>query len=310
MQRYILIRLVQAVFALLAVSIIVFGLARAAGNPLDVILPVEAGPEVKERMTKQWGLDRPLYEQYWRFLKNAVQGDFGDSLTKWPNRGAMDLIGERWANSLQLMLTGLFLAATAAVILGVVTATMKDTPVDYIGKLFALFGQSAPSFWIGLMLIWIFAVLLGWFPTSGKGGISHMVLPVITLGAAEVASVMRLMRSAMLDTLDSEYVKLARIKAVPEWKVIWKHCLRNAAIIPITYFGIIAGGLVTGTAIVETVFAWPGMGQLIVEASLARDFQVVQAVAVVVAVGFISINLLVDILYGYMDPRIRAGFAR
>ena len=307
MQRYILIRLVQAIFVLLMVSIIIFGLARAAGNPVDVILPLEAGPEAREKAIKLWGLDKPLPEQYWIFLSNAVQGDFGNSIIKWPGKSAMGLVGERLVNSLQLVLTGLVLAAIMAVILGVVTAAMKDTPVDYIGKIFALIGQSAPAFWIGLILIWVFAVELDWFPTSGKGGIKHMVLPVITLGWFEVASIMRLVRSSMLDTLDSEYVKLARIKGVPEWKVIWKHCLRNAGIAPLTYFGAIAGQLVTGSVIVETVFAWPGIGLLIIQATLIRDFQVVQAVAMVVALGFVMLNLTVDILYGYLDPRIRYG---
>ena len=306
MQRYILIRLVQAIFVLVAVSIIVFVLARLSGNPAFLILPIDAGPEEVERLSKFWGLDKPLHVQYWKFISNAVQGDFGESL-KWPGRTAIGLIGGRLVATLQLTLTALILAAIMAVFFGVVTAVTKDTPIDHLGKVFALLGQSAPTFWIGIMLIWIFAVEIGWLPTSGRGGINHMILPVITLGWFEVAAIMRLVRSSMLDTLDSEYVKLARIKGLREWKVIWKHCLRNAAIAPLTYFGIIAGTLITGSVIVETVFAWPGIGLLAIEAVLGRDFQVVQAVALVFAVGFVMINLTVDILYAYLDPRIRYG---
>lgn len=306
MQRYIAIRLVQAVFVLLAVSVIVFGLARASGNPVVLMLPIDAGPEDYERLTKFWGLDKPLHVQYWKFLTNAVQGDFGESI-KWPGNSAMDMVGSRVVATLQLAGSAMILAALMAVALGVLTAIRKDTPFDYLGKIFALFGQSAPAFWIGIMLIWVFAVELEWFPTSGRGGFSHMVLPVVTMGWFEVAAIMRLVRSSMLDTMDSEYVKLARIKGLPEWKVAWKHCLRNAAIAPLTYFGIIAGALVLGSVIVETVFSWPGLGMLTVEAVLARDFQVVQAVAMVFAVGFIGLNLIVDILYAYLDPRIRYG---
>ena len=306
MQRYIIIRVLQAIFVLFAVSIIVFALARASGNPLILMLPLDAEPEAFEILAKHWGLDQPYYIQYWRFISNAVQGDFGDSF-KWPGHTAVELVSTRLVASLQLVLTALILAAIMAVVLGVITAAAKDTPLDFVGKIFALMGQSAPNFWIGIMLIWIFGVELGLLPTSGRGGISHMILPVITIGWFEVAAIMRLVRSSMLDTLDSEYVKLARIKGVSERRIIWKHCLRNAAIAPLTYFGVIAGALITGSVIVETVFAWPGIGLLAIQAVLARDLQVVQAVAMIFAVGFVSLNLIVDVLYAYLDPRIRYG---
>ena len=245
MQRYILIRVLQAIFVLFAVSIIVFALARASGNPLILMLPLDAEPEAFEILAEHWGLDQPYHIQYWRFISNAVQGDFGDSF-KWPGHTAIGLVSTRLVASLQLILTALILAAIMAVVLGVITAAAKDTPLDFVGKIFALMGQSAPNFWIGIMLIWIFGVELGLLPTSGRGGISHMILPVITIGWFEVAAIMRLVRSSMLDTMDSEYVKLARIKGVSERKIIWKHCLRNAAIAPLTYFGVIAGALITG----------------------------------------------------------------
>ena len=199
----------------------------------------------------------------------------------------------------------MLLAAILGVPLGVLSAVRRDTPVDFLGKLFALLGQSVPSFWIGLMLMWVLSVELGWLPASGKGGIDHMIMPVIAIGWFQVAAIMRLVRSAMLDNLDSEYIKLARIKGLAEWKVVWKHCLRNAFIPALTYFGVIAGVFVTGAVIIETVFAWPGVGQLAVEATVSRDFRVLQAVVVLGAVGFVLLNLLVDILYSYLDPRIR-----
>ena len=182
---------------------------------------------------------------------------------------------------------------------------MKGTSWDALAKIIALLGQSLPGFWLGIVLMWIFAVNLGWFPTSGKGGIQYMILPAITLGWFQVAVIMRLVRSSMLDVLDSEFVKLTRIKGLAEWKVIWKHCLRNAAIAPLTLFAIIAGVLMTGSVVTESVFSWPGTGLLVVDAVRARDFQVVQAVVIVFAGIFILTNLFVDILYAYLDPRIR-----
>ena len=306
MQRYIAIRLIQAVFVLWAVNIIVFGLARAAGNPVLLMVPANARQEDFDRLNKYWGLDKPLHVQYWTYLSKGVQGDFGESL-KWQGRSAMDMVKSRIVATLQLAGTSLIVTGIIGVVLGVLAAVKRDTPFDIAAKIFALFGQSAPAFWIGIMLVWIFAVELDWFPTSGRGGFKHMVLPVITLGWFEVAAIMRLVRSSMLDTQDSEYVKLARVKGLPEWKVAWKHSLRNAAIAPLTYFGILAGALVLGSVVVESVFAWPGLGLLTVQAVLFRDFQVIQAVAMVFAVGFISLNLIVDILYGYLDPRIRYG---
>lgn len=307
MQRYIIIRLAQTIFVILAISIIVFGLSLASGNPVDLMLPVDARLQDREGLTQAWGLDKPYHVQYWKFISNALRGDLGESVNKWPGRSAISLIGNRFVATLELTLAALALAAIVGVILGVITASMRDSPFDYIFKIFALLGQSAPSFWIGIMLVWIFAVEINWFPTSGKGGIEHIVLPAITLGWFQVAAIMRLVRSSMLDTLNSEYVMLARIKGLNEWKVIWKHCLRNAAIAPLTYFGILAGSLITGSVVVETVFSWPGLGLLVFEAVIVRDFQVVRAVVIVVAVAFVMLNLMVDILYAYLDPRIRYG---
>ena len=304
MQRFIAKRFAQSLLAIWAVSLVVFSLARITGNPLDVMLPLEAGPEEYERGSKHWGLDQPLYVQYGIFLSKAVRGDFGASW-KWHGYTAMGLVMQRLPATLQLAGFALLISILIALPIGVGSAVLKGSAWDSIAKIIALLGQSLPGFWLGIVLMWIFAVNLGWFPTSGKGGIQYMILPAITLGWFQVAVIMRLVRSSMLDVLDSEFVKLTRIKGLAEWKVIWKHCLRNAAIAPLTVFAIIAGVLMTGSVITESVFSWPGTGMLVVDAVRARDFQVVQAVVIVFAGIFILTNLLVDILYAYLDPRIR-----
>jgi peptide/nickel transport system permease protein len=285
-------------------SVIVFSLARMTGDPLDVLLPMEAGEGERERVAQHWGLDRPLYEQYFTFLGKALQGDFGNSW-KWQGHTAMGLVMERLPATLQLGGMALLISVVLALPFGVLTAVWKDRLFDSVGKIFALLGQSLPTFWLGIVLMWIFAVSLGWLPTSGRGGFKHMILPAVCLGWFQVATMMRLIRSSMLDVLDSEFVKLTRIKGLSEWKVIWKHCLRNAAIAPLTYFAITTGVLITGSVVTESVFAWPGTGLLVVDAVRARDFQVVQAVVIIFAAVFTMTNLVVDILYAYIDPRIR-----
>jgi peptide/nickel transport system permease protein len=312
MQRYILLRLLQSLLALFVMTIIVFSLARFTGDPLDVLLPMEAGEGERERVAKHWGLDKPLFinlenpldSQYLTFLGKALRGDFGSSW-KWQGHTAMGLVLDRLPATLQLAGLALSISVLMALPFGVLTAVWKDSFFDSIGKVIALLGQSLPTFWLGIMLMWVFAVTLGWVPTSGRGTIYHMILPAICLGWFQVATMMRLIRSSMLDVLDSEFVKLTRIKGLPEWKVVWKHCLRNAAIAPLTYFAITAGVLITGSVVIESVFAWPGTGLLAVEAVRARDFQVVQAIVIIFAAVFIMTNLVVDILYAYIDPRIR-----
>ena len=309
MQRYIVIRLFHAVLALIGVSIIVFALIRIAGSPLDVLAPLNATEEDRARVAALWGFDRPLHEQYFRFVWNALQLNFGDSI-KFQGQTAMGLIGEALPASLQLAGFAMLFSVLMAVPVGVVSAVKKGTLIDMLGKIVALLGQSLPPFWLGIVLIWIFAVNLGWLPVSGRGGFSHVVLPGVALGWFSVAAFMRLTRSAMLNVLDTEYVKFARIKGTPEWKVVWKHALKNAAIPPLTLFGIVAGIMVTGVVTLETVFAWPGIGQLALTAVLARDYAVVQGLVLLISAMFITINLVVDILYAYIDPRVRYTGAR
>ena len=301
MQRYLIYRVGQSILALIGVSILVFFLTRLSGNVLDIyIYPT---PADLERVEKAWGLDKPMVVQYGIYVKNVLRGDWGESW-KWGS-GALEIVLEKFPATVQLAAFTLAISTALGLSIGTLVAIKKDTPFDWGGKIITLLGQSLPSFWLGIVLMWVFAVLLGWLPTSGRGGIAHMIMPAITLGWFNVAALMRLTRSAMLEALDSEYVKLARIKGLSEWKVIWKHCLRNAAIAPLTHFGLVAGSLLTSLMVTETVFAWPGTGLLAVEAVQARDYQVIQAVVLFMAGIFIVSNLVVDILYAYLDPRIR-----
>ncbi len=304
MQRYILHRSAQGLLAVVVISMVVFALARVTGDPTQVLLPDEASEEQILATQIEWGLDKPLHIQYWIYIKRLTRGDMGNSF-KWYGVPATQLIKERLPATIQLSMFALLISAGIAFPVGVMVAVKKDTGIDYAGKMFAILGQSAPPFAIGLILMWIFAVQLDWFPTSGKGGLSHMILPGVALGYYNVAALMRLTRSSMLEVLDTEYIKLARIKGVSERRVIWKHCFRNALIVPLTYFGLIGAVLITGSVVTETVFAWPGLGALVIEAILARDFTVVQAVVLLFAFTFILINIMVDILYAYIDPRIR-----
>ena len=304
MLRYLIQRLGQTVFTLFAVTLIVFSLGRLTGDPATVLMPVEARQEDRARIMQHWGLDQPLHIQYVRYIGNVLRGEFGESL-QWPGRDALELVLLRIGNTLELGLAALLFAVAVAVPIGVFSAVYKNSFIDHAGKFIALLGQSLPHFWIGIVFIWIFAVNLRWLPTSGRGTWAHLIMPAVVIGWFQVAALMRLIRSAMLEALDSEYIKLARLKGVRERVVIWKHALRNAAIVPLTYFGIMIAYLVVGSITTEVVFSWPGVGLLVVNAVTARDFPVVQAVTIVFAFVIVLANLIVDVLYGVLDPRIR-----
>jgi peptide/nickel transport system permease protein len=303
MHKYIVRRFFQSLLALLVLSMLIFLMSRMTGDPTMLMLPDDATREDMARLRQALGLDRPLPIQYWVFLRNAVQGDFGRSI-----KGQMpviDMIKERLPNSIKLAAVALCIAVLLAFPLGVVAAVKKDTALDTVANIVAVLGQSLPQFWVGIVLIQIFAVRLRWLPVAGVGSVAHYVLPAFTLGWFVVAGMMRLLRSSMLDVLGSEFVKLARIKGLPGRKVIWKHALRNALIPVLTFGAIYLAILVTGAILVETVFAWPGIGQLIYQGIVFRDFPVVQAVVLLTAAIVIAVNLLVDITYAYIDPRIR-----
>jgi peptide/nickel transport system permease protein len=306
MARYILVNVIRGILTLIAVSIIVFALARLTGNPLDVLAPVDMGPEDQAALAAKWGLDQPIWRQYLAFVGNALHGDFGPSF-KFPDETAGSVIAERLPRSLQLGVIGLLLTVLIGVPLGILSAVRRGSLLDRVAKGIALFGQSVPEFWLALMLIWILAVNLGLVPTSGQAGWTSMILPSVVMATFGIAAVLRLFRSSMLDTLGTEYVKLARLKGVPKALVIWKHALKPAAIPPLTFFGRIAVRMLTGATVVEIVFSWPGVGLLAYEAANARDFPVVQALALFTSAAIVVMNLVVDVLYAYLDPRVQLG---
>jgi len=289
--------------ALAILSVVVFILARATGDPLQLILPMSATPEDYAEARRYLGLDRPYLEQYLSFVGHAVTGDFGMSLRA--RRPVSELIRQRLPNSLSLAAFAMSVSLAMAFPLGVLAAVKKGTGVDRAAQVIAVLGQSLPTFWVAIVLVEFVAGRLQWLPAAGNEGFSSYILPGFTLGWFVVAGMMRLLRSAMLEVLDSEYVKLARVKGVVEGKVVWVHALRNALIPVITFAGIYFAILVTTAIVVETVFAWPGIGRLAYEGISSRDFPVIQAVVLTTAAIVAVVNLGVDCLYAIIDPRIR-----
>ena len=303
MQRYLIRRFLMAIVTLFAVSLIIFIMSRAAGDPRHIYLDDYSTQEDWDKLTENMGLDKPYYQQYGIFINDALRGKFGESLSE--GRPSMEIILERFPATLQLGLAAFFFSVLIGVPLGILSAVKRGSVLDMVGKLVALIGQSAPTFWLGLMLMFLLAVKLEWLPPYGRQERLSIVLPAVTLGWFYVAANLRLLRSAMLNVLDSEYVKLARAKGVSGNGVIWKHALRNALIPVLTFAGITLGGLVTGSLVVETVFAWPGLGQLAVKALIGVDYPLLQAVVVVFTLMYVVAALLVDVMYAYIDPRIR-----
>jgi peptide/nickel transport system permease protein len=302
-QRYILRRLLQGVVLLFVLAIIVFALARVTGNPADLMLPDDASAEDRADLMRTLGLDRPLHEQLLTFLGGAVRGDLGRSIRY--RKPAVEVFFERLPNTLTLVPLALASAVFVSIPLGLLAAVYRGTMIDRVCSAVAVLGIATPSFWLGIVLIYVFSITLGWLPSARMGGPAHYVLPVITLSAFLVAGMMRLVRSSVLEVLDSEYVKLARIKGLSSTVVLWKHCLRNALIPVVTLFGVFFALLVTGAIVTETVFAWPGVGRLAYEAVIFRDYPLLQAVILLKAIIVLSVNLAVDVLYAYLDPRVR-----
>lgn len=304
MKKFLLIKGAESLVALWVITLIVFGLTHLSGNPAGALLPDDATQEQIAFLIQRLGLDQPLHIQYFRFLGNALQGDFGTSM-KWPGQPAMSVVMDRLPATLLLGGVAMLISIVIAIPLGVLAAVHKGRPIDTFAQGVALIGQSMPSFWLGILLIWAFAVGLKWLPTSGSGTFAHLILPAVSIAWFQISALTRLTRSAMLDVLDAEYIKLARAKGVSEPSITWKHALSNAAIVPLTYFGVLAGSVLTGSVVIETVFSWPGLGWTAIEAIKSRDFPVVQSVVIVFAIIFILTNLLVDLLYALIDPRIR-----
>jgi peptide/nickel transport system permease protein len=293
----------QSLVALALLSIVVFILARATGDPLSMILPMSATEEDYAYARTYLGLDRPYVEQYLSFVSRAAIGDFGTSIRA--RKPVSELIQERLPNSLKLATFAMAVSVAMAFPLGIMAAVKKGTSVDRIAQIVSILGQSVPTFWLAIVLVEFVAGRWQWLPAGGIDGFSSYVLPGFTLGWFVVAGMMRLLRSGMLEVLDSEYVKLARVKGVIESRVVWVHALKNALIPVVTFAGIYFSILVTTAIVVETVFAWPGLGRLAYEGISGRDFPVIQAVVLVTAAIVAVVNLGVDCLYALIDPRIR-----
>ena len=304
MVPYVLSRLVRGALTVFGVMIVIFLLTRASGDPAATLQGDSNDPARYEQIRRDLGLDKPLYEQFGTYLSDVLRGDLGESWNY--RRPTMDVVADRLPESIKLAGAGLLVSVGLGVPLGVVAAARRGGFVDMLARTFGLLGQSIPTFWVGIMLVLIFSVQLELLPSSGTGGLKHLILPAIAVGWFSTASVLRLTRSAMLDVLDSEYIKMARIKGLSEARVIWRHALKNASIPIVTIAGIQLAALLTGAVVTESIFAWPGIGSLVVTAANGRDFPVVQTVALLAAVAFVAVNLLVDILYGYLDPRIWA----
>ena len=303
MWHLVAVRLGQAVITLWIVTMIVFAVTRASGDPAKLLIPAEVPAAQIPQYRAAWGLDDPLYVQYGKFVSRAVRGDFGQSFRY--DLPVSQLVVKRLGETMKLALAAELITILVAIPLGVAAAMYRGTMADMVAKLIALIGQAVPSFWLGLMLVLIFAVKLRWFPAAGDQGFKSIILPAVTLSSFAMAVVTRLTRSSMLDVLDTEYIKLVRAKGMPEHIVIIKHGLRNAAIPLVTVLGLELAGMLGGAVVVETIFNWPGIGQLAVNAIFASDYPIIQAIVVIGALSFVIINLVVDLAYAVIDPRIR-----
>jgi len=288
---------------LFGVSIVIFGLLSVSGDPATIMLPPTASQSEVVDLRRSYGLDEPLHIQYGKFLSRAIRGDFG---TSWMYRiPAGKLVLEHFPNTLQLALTALLIAVVIGIPVGIISATREGSIVDVLGLGVGIVGRSMPSFWLGIMLILVFAVTLGWLPTSGKGSIRNLVMPAITLSTGYLAQIVLLVRSGMLDVLREEYIRVAYAKGLRDRVVYLRHAFRNTLIPVVTMVGLSFGRMLGGSIVTETVFAWPGVGRLAVSAVGQRDYPLVQASVILISVWIILSNLVVDVLYAYIDPRIR-----
>lgn len=303
MTTYIIKRVLQGLLTILTVSVLVFILGRVTGDPVTLIAPEHASQEVRQQIRENLGLDKPIPVQYWMFLKDAVRGDLGQSY--YNKQPVMNLLKVAIPQTLKLACMSFFIAVIISIPIGVFVALKRNSIWDLLGNFLALIGQAMPNFWLALLLMLVFAVNLKVLPISGAETPKHMILPAVALAMQAIGYFTRMVRSSMLEVLDQEYIRTARGKGVREFLVVGKHALKNALIPVVTVMGIHFGNLLSGAFVIETVFAWPGFGRLGVTAMFARDFPTVQGVVLVATVIFVVVNLIVDILYTVLDPRIR-----
>lgn len=306
MTQYVLRRLWQSVIVVFGVVTVVFFVLQLTGDPVRIMMGETSSEEDIQNVKRQLGLDRPIHEQYIAFLGKAIQGNFGDSIRQ-RGQPAMGIVLSRYPATLQLAFLALAFSVILATIFGVVSAVKRYSALDNVVMFLALIGQSVPNFWLGIMLILLFAVQFGLLPSqgSGDGNPRYLILPMLTLAAPGLARLTRLVRSGMLEILNQDYIRTARAKGLQDGRVIFGHALKNAAIPLVTVIGLDMGALLGGAVVTEQIFAWPGVGLEVIMAINGRDFPVVQAAVFVVAVSFVLINLLVDLAYTWLDPRVR-----
>jgi peptide/nickel transport system permease protein len=300
--RYIFGRLLQAIVGIFFITTLVFMLVRLTGDPSAILVSDFAPIDVQDRIRERLGLDRSLLEQYGAYMGGLVRGDLGESFN---GRPVVDILAQYLPATASLAAVAMTVTLLVAVPLGILSAVYRGTWLDTVARAVALFGQSVPSFWLAIVLVLLFAVVLGLLPVAYRSGPESYILPAVAMGWAAVAGIVRLIRSSMLDVLDSDYVRMARAKGMPPRVVVVKHALRSALIPVLTFTGLVLASFMNGSVVVESVFAWPGIGTMTLDAVSGRDFPVVQGAVIMIAVFFIVINLLVDILYAFVDPRIR-----
>ena len=303
MTRFLLGRVAQTLLSMLVVISIVFVLARMSGNPVDLLLDANATDQERAILMRHLGLDQPLLVQYGVYVRNILAGDFGHSVLT--RRPVTEHIWERLPATIELGVVAMLMSVLIGVPLGMYSAVHRGSPLDSGARIFAVLGQSMPAFWLGLMLILLFGVVLGVLPAGGRGDLEHLILPAFTLGYFTSAAILRLTRSAMLEVLGSDYIKFARLKGLHEQVVLWKHGLRNALLPVVTFAVLLFVQFLGGAVVTETVFAWPGLGRLILESITTRDYPIVQAGVLVLSGLYLVSNLLVDLLYGVLNPKIR-----
>lgn len=303
MKRYVITRVFSGILVIFLALTAVFFMLRLSGDPVLLFAPMDTSRQDMDAIRERMGFNDPLLVQYGRFMEDAVQGDFGNSSRE--RRPAMEVVTDRLPATLQLGVTAMVIAVGIGIPLGILSAVRHGTGWDKFARILSVLGQAVPAFWLGVILMMFFSVRLGWLPTSGRGGVSHLIMPAITLAAYSMARYARLTRSTFLDVLGQDYIRTARAKGLGQNLILWRHAFKNASVSLITMTALEIGNLIAGAVVVEQVFAWPGMGRIMVQSLLNRDFAVVTAAVVLFAAMYTLCNLIADLAYGWVNPTVR-----
>ena len=306
MKQYLLNRILSGILVIFGISVFSFLLVHfIPGDPVKIMLGINATPEQVERLTNHLGLDQPLWVQYWQYITNAFQGDFGASLKT--GRPVLTEILDRFPETVKLAVFGLTIAVVVGISFGILAARFKDSIIDKLCTVLATLGVSIPGFWLAILLIMIFSVRLGWFPIANGTGFRDLILPALSLGVVASTMIMRLTRNGMVEVLSNDYIRTARAKGLEDRLILFRHALRNVLIPVVTVIGLQLAVLLGGTVIIEQVFNWPGLGTLAIGAIMSRDFPLIQGIVLFMGVVYVTINILVDVLYNMIDPRVELG---